>query len=287
MKTLRVYNYEILNFDAEPLVFSANGFTKITNLQLTQALRRIEERHAKYITQDELTRILTEENLDPQPVMAFLEKASIIGDTAEAPYFEKIIICHDFDLSGDLKKHLEKRFHGKLEIKNLSRYKPHHTGAPTLFVLACLKLRPVSIRSMYNEVLALNPESGASIGFISANHFHLTEAYLPSIGNPCAFCTLDRIAHYETLRTSQHHWSKVWAFCRNNQIDLPKAEIDELQLSLVFGSIVSFASKFLTAPKGKSTQDQILLSKTINLDTGAITEDISVHWPLCQCLEFK
>lgn len=287
MKTIRIYNYEILNFEAEPLIFSASGFTKITDPKITKALERIEKIHAKYITKDNLALILEDANLHPASAIKFLESLSILGETTEPPYFQNAIIYHDLDISEPLKNHLKKKLHGKLEIKNLSRYEPHHTGVPTLFVLVCLKLRPESIRTMYTELMALNPESGASIGFISANHFHLTEAYLPSIGNPCAFCTLDRVAHYETLRTSQHHWSKVWTFCHNNKLDLPKIEIDELQVALVLGSILTFINKFLEAPKRKSTQDQTFLSKTINLDTGAITEDISIHWPLCQCLGSK
>lgn len=269
------------------MVFSASGFTKITDPKITRALRRIEKTRAKYITEDNLALILEEENLQHASAIKFLETLSILGETTEPPYFQNTIIYHDIELSESLKVHLEERSCGKLKIKNLSHYKPHRTDAPTLFVLVCMKLRPESIRTMYTELLELNPESGASIGFISANHFHLTEAYLPSIGNPCAFCTLDRIAHYETLRTSQHHWSKVWTFCRNNKLDLPKTEIDEFQIVLVLGSIITFANNFLEAPKRKRTQDQTFLSRTINLDNGTTTEDISIHWPLCQCLGFK
>jgi McbB family protein len=131
------------------------------------------------------------------------------------------------------------------------------------------------------------PDCGASVGFISGNHFHLTEIHIPAIGNPCAFCTLDRIAHYESLRTSQHHWSKIWSFCHNNNIDLPRAQVNDLHTALIVGTLTSFTTRYTQAPKVKTTQDQVLLSRTINLETGVTSEDISVHWPLCQCLGVK
>lgn len=49
MKTLRVYNYEILNFDSDPMVFSSSGFTRITEPKIIRALQLIEESQSKYI----------------------------------------------------------------------------------------------------------------------------------------------------------------------------------------------------------------------------------------------
>lgn len=284
MKTLRIYNYEILNFDTEPLIFSTNGFTQITNPKIVRALQRIEETHSKYIKHHDLEKILRDEDLHPNRAIDFLKSLLIIGEPTEPPHFQNIIIYHDLEISGELKNHLEKILHGRLQIKKISLCEPSHTNSPTLFVFICAKIRPDSLRATYTQILDLNPDCGASIGFISGNYFHLTEAHIPSIGNPCAFCTLDRIAHYETLRTSQHHWSKIWTFCRDNSIDLPKVSIDELQKSLIFGTTLSFTSKLAQPPKSKTTQDQVLLSRTINLETGKTSEDASIHWPLCQCL---
>ncbi|MFK0314422.1 McbB family protein [Pseudomonas sp. NPDC090233] len=283
MKTLRIYNYEILNFEDEPIIFSASGFTKITEPKLTRALKRIEKTRSKYITHDALDTILTEENLQPERSIEFLQALSIIGEEAAPPYLEHTIIYHDFDISKELEKYINAKTNGSIELQKITAYVAQQAITPTLFILAFTKLRPAALRSMYFDLANVNPEGAISIGHVSNNYFHLTEAYLPSIGNPCAFCTLDRIAHYETLRTSQHHWSKIWTFCRKNHLDLPCAQIDELQKSLILGLIISFSKKLTQAPTRKLTQDQVLLSKTINLDTGYISEDISVHWPLCQC----
>ncbi|WP_060515807.1 McbB family protein [Pseudomonas sp. NBRC 111132] len=287
MKTLRIYNYEILNFDTEPMVFSSKGFTKITEPKIIEALQLIEKNQSKYIHPHALDHILKKAKLQPASAIKFLKSLSIIGELTDPPSFQRTIIYHDLEIPGETTKYLEKKYNNKLEIRNIADYIHPNNDEPTLFVFACAKLSPHLLKSTYKKLLATNPNYGATVGFISGVHFHLTEIHIPSIGNPCAFCTLDRIAHYESLRTSQHHWSKIWSFCRSNNLDLPKIEIDELQKSLILGTIISFTNKLTQAPKSKTTQDQVLLSRTINLETGITTEDASVHWPLCQCIGFE
>lgn len=287
MKTLRVYNYEILNFDSEPMVFSASGFTRITEPKLIKALQLIEKNQSKYIQPETLEKILRKVHLHPSSAINFLRTLSIIGEPTDPPRFQRTLIYHDLEISTETKHYLESKSNDSLEIRKHSDYALPKTNEPTLVVFACAKLCPHSLKNTYSNLLVSNPQCGASVGFISGNYFHLTEMHIPSIGNPCAFCTLDRIAHYEKLRASQHHWCKIWSFCSNNNIDLPKIQIDELQKSLIIGAIISFTSKLTTPPKSKITQDQVLLSRTINLKTGVTTEDASVHWPLCQCRGLK
>lgn len=284
MKPLRVYNYEILNFDTDPMVFSPSGFTKITEPKIIKALKHIKKTQHQYIQYSALEHILRKLNLPPVDAIGFLKNLSIIGETTAPPTFQRTIIFHDLEIPNELANHVEEHSNGTIKIRALSDYALPLTSTPTLFFFACAKLSPRSLKKTYEELLAMHPDCGASVGFISGNHFHLTEIHIPTIGNPCAFCTLDRIAHYESLRTSQHHWSKVWSFCRGNNINLPRAQVNEFHTSLILGALISFAKKYTQAPKSKTTQDQALLSKTINLETGVISEDISVHWPLCQCL---
>ncbi|WP_081669726.1 McbB family protein [Pseudomonas taiwanensis] len=284
MSTLRVYNYEILNFEREPMVFSSTGFTKITEPKIIRALQQIENTQSKYIEHNDLEHIFKTENLDPRSALNFLKSLSIIGENAETPHFQETIIYHDLEIPPTLKKYYEEKYNNTIKIEKIEHFETPPPHTPRLFVFACLKLRPESIRTIYTGLMKGNPDHGASIGFISNNHFHLTEVHVPSIGNPCAFCTLDRVAYYETKRISQHPWSKVWAFCCQNRYDLPKASIDDLQTSLILGTIISFTNKLTHAPKFRQTQDQTLLSRTIDLETGAVTEEVSVHWPFCQCL---
>ena len=284
MKTLRIYNYEILNFDAQPTVFSSTGFTRITDPKIAKALQHITERQSKHIEQHELEKIIESEALQPERTLRFLKSISIIGEPTQLPYFKNTIACIDWQIPDTLKNHIEKRPDNKIQIIKTSELNTNTHPSPTLFLLAYSKLTPEELRRTYTELSKNNPDCGISVGFVSNTFFHLTETYIPSLGNPCAFCTLDRIAHYENLRASQHHWSKIWSFCQSNNIDLPTAIIDDLQSTLILGTIVSFTKKYTHFQKSKFTQDQALLSRTLNLTDGTFTEDSSIHWPLCQCI---
>ncbi len=235
MKMLRIHNYEILNFDSEPMIFSSTGFTKITDPKLAKALRHIADTQSSLLHRDELEQILTKEGLHLQSSIEFLKSILIVGDQTNAPYFENAILYSDMEIPNTLKNHIESKSHGVIKTQSL----------------------PAT---------------------------HIPEITSPT-RNPCAFCTLDRITHYETLRSSQHHWSKILTFCRAQKIDLPKTPIDDLQTALIIGTITSFISKFTQPQKSKITQDRVLLSRTLNLDDGTLIEDSSFHWPLCQCLE--
>lgn len=283
MKTLRIYNYEILNFDAQPTVFSSKGFTRIDDPKLVNTLHHMIERQSTEITQHELTTILESESLQPQKAISFLKAISIIGEPRQPPHFKNVTVCIDWEIPDTLKEHIEQRPNNKIKIIKTPQLNTNKHPNPTLFVLACSKLKPDELRTNYTNLLKNNPDCGISVGFISNHFFHLTETHIPSIGNPCAFCTLDRIAHYESVRASQHHWSRIWSFCQSNNIDLPKTTLDEWQSTIILGTIASFTNKLTHFQKSKVTQDQILRSRTLNLTDGSFTEDCSIHWSLCQC----
>lgn len=142
MNTLRIYNYEILNFDTEPMVFSATGFTKITEPNITNALKRIEKIRSKYIHYDALQQLLRDENLHPDTAIQFLKSLLIISEKAETPHIKNTIIYHDLNISDNLKLHLEKTNERNIQFKDLPTNDLPHSDSPTLYVLACLKLWP-------------------------------------------------------------------------------------------------------------------------------------------------
>lgn len=284
MNVLRIYNYEIMNFESDPLVFSSAGFTKITEPGIVSALMKIEQTQSKYIKRQDLERILKAENLDPLSAVDFLKSLLILEEGVKQPYFEHVIIYHDMEVPSPLIDFYAQKNISTVRVREIGHFELPDIHTPTLFVFACLKIQPDAIRRAYKSVAKNNPGHGVTLGFIINRHFHLTEIHVPVLGNPCAFCTLDRIAYYESKRLSQHAWSKAWAFCSKNRIDLPKATIDDFQLALILGGIDSFTSKLTKAPRFKHTQDQTLLSRTIDLETGAMMEDTSIHWPFCECL---
>jgi McbB family protein len=62
MNTLRIYNYEIVNFEMEPMVFSSTGFTKITESKIIKALQELDNIQSKFIEYSDLEKIPRKEN---------------------------------------------------------------------------------------------------------------------------------------------------------------------------------------------------------------------------------
>ncbi|MHC6224737.1 McbB family protein [Pseudomonas sp. X10] len=285
MKSLKICNYEILNFETEPLVYSAKGITKITNPNLASALHKIIKLKETGVAPSLIEEILKEEGVHAQSALQFLKDIAILSNDIPAPYFSKAVIYCDWQISPNTEYLANRQNPIQIEIRDLDKnYKPQEPS-PTLFILASLKLDYKETRKKYHALIKNNPTSAISMGFISGGHFHLTEPYIPTIKNPCAFCTIDRIIHYESQRSSHHPWSRVLAFCHNHNLPSPKTEIDEFQNALILGAILKIAKKFTTHQTSKTTQDRVLQSITIELDSGRLVEEPSIHWPLCECLE--
>lgn len=290
MKTLKVHNYEILNFDNEPLIYTKNGITRITDQSLANALHEIIKHKDTEIPLDNLISILERESIQTESAMTFLESISVLGEIQKKPHFQKVNIYCDWPNSNEISKHIKNISKGKMEIFPLTdnallSEKKDSPRKPTLFLFALSKLNPKELREQYYKITKAHPSCGISIGFLSGNHFHITEPYIPNIKNPCSFCTIDRIIYYETHRTSQHPWSRLLAFCDSTGISLPRRNIDELQKALILGALIKLGTRFTTLQQNKSTQDKALRSLTINLENGTLSEDPSVHWPLCKCME--
>lgn len=66
-------NYEILNFEAESLLISDVGVSKIHSQSLIRALRQL--KLSKLMTKVELDEVLAENGLNQNDAFAFLERA--------------------------------------------------------------------------------------------------------------------------------------------------------------------------------------------------------------------
>lgn len=70
---ITIPNYEILNFEAESLLISDVGVSKIHSQSLIRALRQL--KLSKLMTKVELDEVLAENGLNQNDTFAFLERA--------------------------------------------------------------------------------------------------------------------------------------------------------------------------------------------------------------------
>lgn len=287
MKKMKICNYEILNFDAEPLIYSDHGITRITNPQLVRALQDLTKHRNKTVTELQLGKVLSDYCLDPQEAKDYLRRLEIIDNLRPPPVLTNTIIYCDWYISQSTKDQIASSAQGILEVKGIAENPTFSAHTPTLFILVYTKLDLTELRGIYYDIIDKNPKSAISVGFTSGNVFHLTEPHIPAVNNPCAFCTLDRIIYYQNMRGSHHHWSKLLAFCHSENIALPKKELEGMESALVLGLLVRVANRLTCNQQRKSTQDRLLHSTTLDLETGSLQEAPSVHWSPCKCLEEK
>lgn len=284
---IRINNYEILNFDTDTLLYSEKGITKIHSPNLERALRAIKETHLPETTTGQLNRVFQEHNLEPDEVLEFLKQVLTISQIKENPYFNKAHIYHDWEITSELTKYITKNTNATISLTKLNYDTPIIPAQKTFFVLSSLTLNPSKLRDLYFKTCRENTDCAICIGFISGNCFHLTEPFVPEIGNPCAFCVIDRIISYETQRPGFSLWTKMLNFCQTNRISLPPQPLDPLQLTLILSAIVKSITTLTTSQPRKVTQDSTLQSTTLNLESGFITKQSTSHWLMCECLRLN
>lgn len=284
---IRINNYEILNFDTDILLYSEKGITKINSSDLELALIAIKETHLPETTTEQLQKTFREHNLEPNETLELLKKVLAINPIKENPYFQQARIYHDWEITSELTDYITRNSNTTISLMKLDYDTPIKPAQKTFFVLSSLTFNPSKLRELYFKICRENTDCAICIGFISGNCFHLTEPFVPEIGNPCAFCVIDRIISYETQRPGFSLWTKMLNFCQTNKISLPQHTIDPLQLTLILSAIVKSISTFTSFQPRKTTQDSTLQAITLNLDNGIITKQHTSHWLMCECLRLN
>lgn len=284
MKKIKICNYEILNFEQDPLVYSSAGITKITDDGLFNALKEIVKKRGQAVTRASLKRIFKRERVSVDSAISFLKNIKVLGEEEAAPALKKAVIYCDWPIGADLVELIRNEGKNKIELRKIADVSLECSAEPVFFIIATLKLDVSRLKDVYFGLCNKNPLSAISLGFSNGSHFHLTEPYVPSLGNPCAFCTINRVIYYEGMMPSQHQWSKLLAFCSNKEIPLPAIDSDGFKKLLIMMLLARSSKKMILPQVAKTTQDETLQALTIDLESDQVTHVPSVHWPICNCL---
>jgi len=283
---LTISSYEILNFSSENLLVSKRGVTKVNSRSLLAALRKLQSYTS--ISKGELDDMLSEHDLNPSEAFEFLEKAISIKQCVDDIYFEKTIVAHDWGESGDLERLLKSEITTPLEIcKGVGKLPNNVSNKKYYIVILCDSYDYDSIKKVYFDLARVAPESAISIGYRTGGSFCISQPYLPSLGNSCHFCNVDRMINYEDYKSSGNNWSKLLRFCKSKHVAVPVNPLNVLQRSLVVGALIK-KIKLLTSPDAERRYQDNILQETHVDFSGAFVRDVSVsHWHMCDCLSLK
>ncbi|WAH55618.1 McbB family protein [Pseudomonas silvicola] len=285
MTTIKIHNYELLNFEDYSLLSSKKGITRIKSKKMIKALHELKDYCDTPTTTAHIDNILKRHQLThiDLPDLDTLLKIDI---DIPSPYFKRIVILHtQGEHWAAARNILEQEIKLPLtwlplemdSIKNID-------GGPSLVILLPNSQNINSIKTMYFALARGHRENFTTVGYFTPDSFTMTQPYSISLANPCLFCSVDRVVHFETQLPSRSAWNATMKFCSTNNVDLPNPKLSALQHSLVIGLIGRKISA-MTAQRAPSFyQDNVLSNTTINLHSSVICEERPPHWHLCDCL---
>jgi len=283
---LNIQSYEILNFPGGNLVVSKRGVSKISSPPLLAALAKLKS--YKNISKEEFNEILSEHGLNPEAAYKFLEKTLSIRESVGDVYFEKTIVAHDWSENSDFEELLRSEVDTPLEVREISgSLKDVVLNKKYYIVIACMNYDYDFIKKIYFDIVSVAPDSAISVCFRTGNAYYISQPYLPKIGNPCHFCSIDRLINYEDYHSSRNTWSKLLQFCKGQHIAVPTNPLNILQRSLVVGAIIKKIKLLTSSERECRYQDNILQDSHVDFNGNFVRDVSASHWYMCDCLRVQ
>ncbi|UII69573.1 McbB family protein [Pseudomonas sp. HN11] len=275
-------NYEILNFETESLLISDLGISKIRSQSLLNALREL--KLSKSMTKAELDEVLAENGLNQSDAFAFLERV-IPLKSVEDIYFEKTIVVHDWAGRVDVESLFRSEVSTCLEFKSFSSELVELVRDLKCFiVLLCYVYDYEYVKKLYFDLARASPKSAISVCWQMGNVFCVGQPYIAEIGNPCHFCSVDRLIHNQSVRTAKNNWASILAFCKNKHVGVPAKVLSLYQEMTIVGAVIKKVKIFTEHSDMYKYQDDILHSSYLQLMDGQVSEESNSHWYMCDCL---
>lgn len=283
---LSVSNYNLLNFNNDHIVISRHGVSRVNSAPLLDVIRGLNNR--SNITEDELYALITEHNLDRREAYESLTKIVGLKKESAIPFFEKTIVAHDWDDPDEIESLLLSELDSSTTVCRISDLDMHlHRDRQSLIVMAFSQYDYHRLKELYFEITSESPNSAIIVCYSNEENYIIGQPYLSVIGNPCHFCSIDRLADHETYKSSRNAWSKLLDFCRHKHIPVPSPSRNLYQRSLIVGAIAQKIKLMTGNADNYRFQDNILQETRLSLSNGQVSESSISHWCMCDCLKAR
>lgn len=283
---LKIQNYNILNFNNQNIIISEKGVARVNSPTLLEVITKLNNR--PNITDDKLYDLFHEHNLDKGDAYLSLETMLGLRKENEDAYFKRTLIIHDWENHNQLESLIKSELPDTVvtyPIPNLDL--SIEKGEKTFVVLLCKNYDYQKIKKYYFSFTSNHPDSAISVAYINGDHFIISQPYVPTLGSPCHFCTIDRLIENEAHQPSKNTWSGLLNFCRSKKTSVPAPRLSMYQQTLIIGALIQKIK--LIAGNGDSYryQDNVLQETRISLSNGELSEFSIAHWCMCDCLRIK
>lgn len=270
--------YQTIEADACHLILGKHGLSTVTNQTLWNFLT--EWAVTPNITKTQIVHEIDHTDLDRSDTIKFLEET--IGFKSEAKGFFSATRIF-YEASNPFERIVNRVFPGELDIViSCSELPETKHGDSNLDILLFCDPTMEASKESYQQHIKKNPHNGVLAGYFSNNQFVLTSPHLTDIGNPCAYCTLDRALHYLKIRKTSSSWALITKYFTEYRIPLPPPILTELHIPMI-ASFISLTIDLYTSENRASHQDDVYLERSLDLSTGDVSKALPTHWYLCNC----
>jgi McbB family protein len=280
---LKINNYNILNFENQDILISERGVARINSPSLLKVITKLKDKPT--ITENELYKLFHEHHLDKGD--AYLSLKTLLGLEIEKEntYFKKTFVIHNWENHEELKLLINSELPEAIVAHQTSESTLNlELNAKNFFVLLCKNYDYEKIKTHYFKLSKNHPESAISVAYAAGDHFIISQPYLPNIGSPCHFCTIDRLIENESFHPSSNTWSRLLNFCRSKKTFTPAPRLSLYQKSIIIGALIQKIKLMTGKDDIYRYQDNILQETSISLNNGKIEESCTAHWCMCDCL---
>lgn len=234
---ITIPSYEILNLESEDLIVSELGISRIHSKPLLSVLRKLSSRLV--MAEDEINEVFSEHGLMPSCAFDFLEAAVGLRRDVGEIYFKKTIFVSDWNGRVELEKLLRSELSTCIELLGFSDdLLSLVAGKQYFIVLLCESYDYHAIKKIYFELAISAPESAISVCHRMGDVFCIGQPYMRSIGNPCHFCSVDKVINSERISPARNSWAKIMEICRVNHIEVPSKTLTLYQEIVTLGAII-------------------------------------------------
>lgn len=279
---LSIQNYNLLNFNDNYVIISEKGVSRVNSTPLVEVVRALNNRNT--ITDDELFALFDEYSLNPDEAYTSLQASLGLAPVSKNEFFSSVILAHDWVNS----EQFELLISGELTcpkticaIPELHKLANHNRP---YIVIIYSKYNYDELKQLYFQITLKFPGSAVSVCYPSDENYVIGQPYFPTIGNPCHFCSIDKVSDHEAYKSSTNTWSTLLLFCRNRHIPVPAPNASLYQKCLIVGAIVEKINTMTGAKGAQHFQDNILQETRLSLNNGYVSEASVSHWSMCECL---
>jgi McbB family protein len=280
--------FDIINLPNESLIISTDGASKTDSKKLLIVLQELKKQQSPKISKALFDKVISAQKLPLKETYSFLNFAIGLKNQPSEIYFKKVLIAHDWSNREEFEAIIDQEVKFDHEIVNdIDSLIDRARGNVLLIKIICMQYNYSKLKDLYFCLADSSPSSAISIAYLSGDVFRISQPYIPSIGNPCHFCLVERQLNYEKINESRNSWSALLNFCVDRNITIPAPNLSLLQRNLALGALTKKIKLHTEHNQGFRYQDNSLSSMTVDLNSGLITEELSPHWHSCTCLRSK